>query len=141
MTYSEFALRLFTALCAGLIIGIEREWQKKPAGLRTNSLVSTGAALFVMLSLNVTQNNGDASRIIAQIVSGVGFLGAGIIFKEGTNIHGLTTAATIWCSAAVGSLAGAGFFIETLIGVMAVLSVNLLLLSIDKWLSGRNKNT
>ena len=141
MTYPEFALRLFTALSAGFIIGIEREWQKKPAGLRTNALVSTGAALFVMLSLNVTQNAGDASRIIAQIVTGVGFLGAGIIFKEGTNIRGLTTAATVWCSAAVGSLAGAGFFIETLIGVMAVLSVNLLLLSIDKWLSNRKNNT
>lgn len=141
MTYPEFALRLFTALCAGLIIGIERQWQKKPAGLRTNTLVSTGAALFVMLSLNITQSNGEASRIIAQIVSGVGFLGAGIIFKEGADIHGLTTAATIWCSAAIGCLAGAGFFIETIIGVVAVLSVNLVLISVDKWLSKRNKNT
>lgn len=141
MTYLEFTLRLFTALCAGLIIGIEREWQKKPAGLRTNTLVSTGAALFVMLSLNIAQDNGEASRIIAQIVSGVGFLGAGIIFKEGTDIFGLTTAATIWCSAAVGCLAGAGYFIETLIGVVSVVSVNLLLVSVDRWLSKKRKDT
>jgi putative Mg2+ transporter-C (MgtC) family protein len=141
MTYLEFTLRLLTALCAGLIIGIEREWQKKPAGLRTNTLVSTGAALFVMLSLNITQDNGEASRIIAQIVSGVGFLGAGIIFKEGTDIFGLTTAATIWCSAAVGCLAGAGYFIETLIGVVSVVSINLLLVSVDRWLSKKRKDT
>lgn len=74
-------------------------------------MVATGAALFVLLSANLTQNNGDVTRIIGQVVTGIGFLGAGIIFKEGLNILGLTTAATVWCSAAVGSFAGAGLLV------------------------------
>ncbi|MDY0081515.1 MAG: MgtC/SapB family protein [Ignavibacteriaceae bacterium] len=139
MTYLEFALRLFTGLGAGMIIGFERQWQHqhRSAGLRTNTLVATGAALFVLLSVNLTQNNGDVTRIIGQVVTGIGFLGAGIIFKEGNNIIGLSTAVTVWCSAAVGSLAGAGYYVETLIGVVAVLTVNTILMPVDKWLSKR----
>jgi putative Mg2+ transporter-C (MgtC) family protein len=142
MDHKEFILRLFAALFAGLVIGVEREWQNKPAGLRTNTLVATGSALFVMLSVLITVTYGkipDVTRIIGQVVTGIGFLGGGIIFKEGTDIHGLTTAATVWCSAAVGCLAGAGFFVETLIGVVAVVSVNLLLVPLDKWMEKRAK--
>ena len=134
MSYVEFTLRLLTALGAGMLIGLERELLNKPAGLRTNTLVAIGAALFVLLSLKLTQDNGDATRIIGQVVVGVGFLGAGLIFKEGSDVYGLTTAATVWCSAAVGSLAGAGYYIETLIGVSAVVLVNHLLIKVDKWL-------
>ncbi len=137
MTYIEFTLRLLSGLGAGMLIGFERQWQHKAAGLRTNTLVATGAALFVLLSVNLTQNNGDVTRIIGQVVTGIGFLGAGIIFKEGLNILGLTTAATVWCSAAVGSFAGAGYYVETLIGVVAILTVNILLIPVDKWLSNR----
>jgi putative Mg2+ transporter-C (MgtC) family protein len=117
-----------------MFIGLERELLNKPAGLRTNTLVAIGAALFVLLSLKITQENGDATRIIGQVVVGVGFLGAGLIFKEGSDVVGLTTAATVWCSAAVGSLAGAGYYIETLIGVSAIVLVNHLLIKVDKWL-------
>lgn len=138
MTYNEFALRLLAALFAGLLIGIEREWQKKPAGIRTNTLVSIGAALFVLLSYQIAEKQGnitDVTRIIGQVVTGIGFLGAGIIFKQGTDVYGLTTAATIWCSSAVGCLAGAGLFVESGMGVIAVVSVNLLLIPMNRWLT------
>jgi putative Mg2+ transporter-C (MgtC) family protein len=72
-------------------------------------------------------------------VTGVGFLGAGIIFKEGSEVYGLTTAATIWCSAAVGCMAGAGFFMETFIGVVAIITVNLLLIPVDRFMDKRKK--
>jgi putative Mg2+ transporter-C (MgtC) family protein len=137
MTHLEFTLRLLCGMGAGFIIGFERQWRHKSAGLRTNTLVATGAALFVLLSVNITHNNGDVTRIIGQVVTGIGFLGAGIIFKEGINIHGLTTAATVWCSSAVGSLAAAGYYVETLIGVLAIIIVNSLLMSVDKWLINR----
>lgn len=98
MTNVEFALRLITALGAGLLIGFERQWHHKSAGLRTNTLVSVGAAIFVLISMLVTEKgSGDVTRIIGQVVTGIGFLCAGIIFKEGLSVHGLTTAVTVWC--------------------------------------------
>ncbi|MBN1157957.1 MAG: MgtC/SapB family protein [Bacteroidales bacterium] len=139
MTTGNFILRLLTASLSGLIIGFERQWHQKSAGLRTNALVAIGAALYVLLSIIITQTEGDVTRIIGQVVSGIGFLGAGIIFKEGINIHGLTTAATVWCSAAVGCLAAAGCYIETLIGTIVILTVNTLLLPLDDRLSKRNQ--
>lgn len=139
MSNSEFILRLLTASMAGIIIGFERQWNQKSAGLRTNALVATGSALYVLLSITITASSGDVTRIIGQVVSGIGFLGAGIIFKEGLSIHGLTTAATVWCSAAVGCLAAAGFYTYTLIGTVAILVVNVVLLPVDKWLSERKQ--
>ena len=137
MTNLDFMLRLFVAMVAGMIIGFERQWHHKSAGLRTNMLVATGAALYVLLSVEITEEQGDVTRIIGQVVTGVGFLGAGIIFKEGLRVHGLTTAATVWCSSAIGCLAAAGYFWESLIGVFAIISINLLLIPVDKWLSNR----
>ena len=137
MSIQDFILRLAFALAGGFIIGFERGWHHKSAGLRTNTLVAVGSALFVMLSINLTQDKGDVTRIVAQVVSGIGFLGAGIIFKEGLTVHGLTTAATVWCSSAIGCLAAAGYYIETLIGTVFVLIINNLLLPLDKKLSER----
>ena len=97
MTSTEFTIRLLSAAIAGLLIGFERQWNNKSAGIRTNTLVAIGAALFVLLSINITKDSGDVTRIIGQVVTGIGFLGAGIIFKEGLNVRGLTTAATVWC--------------------------------------------
>jgi putative Mg2+ transporter-C (MgtC) family protein len=91
-----------------------------------------------MLSIKITQSEGDVTRIIAQVVTGIGFLGAGIIFKEGINVRGLTTAATVWCSSAIGCLAAAGYFLETLAGTIAVLIINYFLMPIDKRLAERN---
>lgn len=138
MPTTDFTLRLLMAMAAGFVIGFERQWHHKSAGLRTNTLVATGAALYVLLSINLTQEGGDVIRIIGQVVTGIGFLGAGIIFKEGSNVRGLTTAATVWCSAAMGSVAAGGFYLETLIGVVAIISINLLLNPLDEWLSKRN---
>jgi putative Mg2+ transporter-C (MgtC) family protein len=141
ITISDFTIRLLCALAAGLLIGMEREWHKKPAGIRTNTLVATGAGLFVLLALEITPQTGDPSRIIGQVVTGIGFLGAGIIFKEGSDVYGLTTAATIWCSAAIGCFAGAGYFIETLIGVFVIVSINLLLIPVDRWINEKKNKT
>ncbi|MBR8537107.1 MgtC/SapB family protein [Carboxylicivirga sediminis] len=139
MTYTEFALRLVIALGAGFLIGFERSWHHKSAGLRTITLVTIGSALYVMLSVNITQTEGDVTRIIAQVVSGIGFLGAGIIFKEGVNVHGLTTAATVWCSSAIGCLAGAGYHIEAIIATVLVLAINSVMLLLDKHLENRGE--
>lgn len=139
MTLTDFILRLCFALLAGLCIGFERQWHHKTTGLRTNMLVSTGAAIFVLLSIKYFELNNaiDVTRIIAQVVTGVGFLGAGIIFREGVNIHGLTSAATIWCSAAIGCVAASGFYLETLICTVLVVLVNTALEPLDNWLKKR----
>ncbi len=139
MTTLEFALRLATAFGAGFIIGFERQWLHKAAGLRTNLLVATGSAMYVLLSINLTQENGDVSRIIGQVVTGIGFLGAGIIFKEGLNVKGLTTAATVWCSSAIGSVAAAGYYLETWLGVLAIITINSFLIPVDRWLTNRKR--
>lgn len=139
MTNTEFTLRLLTALVAGLLIGFERQWNHKSAGLRTNTLVSVGAAIFVLISIMVTEkSNGDVTRIIGQVVTGIGFLCAGIIFKEGLSVHGLTTAVTVWCCSAVGCLAAAGYFRETFIATFFIIAVNLLLKPLDEWLTKRS---
>lgn len=138
MSHQEFIIRLLCALIAGLLIGFERGWHQKSAGLRTNTLVVVGSALYVMLSIKLTQTEGDVTRIIAQVVTGIGFLGAGIIFKEGINVRGLTTAATVWCSSAIGCMAAAGYFLETIAGTVVILIINYFLLPVDKRLSERD---
>jgi putative Mg2+ transporter-C (MgtC) family protein len=141
MTTLEFIIRLLVALFAGLLIGFERQWHHKSAGLRTNTLVSVGAAIFVLLSILVTENgNGDVTRIIGQVVTGIGFLCAGIIFKEGLSVHGLTTAVTVWCCSAVGCLAAAGKYKETFVSTFLILAVNLILKPVDEWLTNRRKD-
>ncbi len=104
----EILVRLAAALVAGAAIGVERQWHQKMAGLRTNSLVALGSAGFVAFSSVVGQ--GDPTRVAAQVVSGIGFLGAGVILREGINVRGLNTAATLWCSAMVGTFAGGGYY-------------------------------
>lgn len=118
LTIMDAAARLALALILGAVIGYEREWRRKSAGLRTHALVCLGASLIMMVSLNVSLDlylthgliNADAERIAAQVVSGVGFLGAGAIMKEGFNVIGLTTAASLWVVAAIGLCAGAGYY-------------------------------
>lgn len=139
MTITYFTTRLIVALLAGLAIGFERQWHHKTAGLKTNMLVATGAAIFVLLSflMKADESTIDVSRIIAQVVTGVGFLGAGIIFREGTDVHGLGSAATIWCSAAIGCIAASGFFMETLICTALIVLINSFLQPLDNWLKKR----
>jgi putative Mg2+ transporter-C (MgtC) family protein len=119
-------LNLLVAACLGAAIGLERQWRQRLAGLRTNTLVALGAAIFVTYSHVVSDDAGSA-RMAAQVVSGIGFLGAGVIFKEGLNVRGLNTAATLWCSAAVGLLAGEGFALYGLLAAVLVIGANTVL--------------
>ncbi|MGL5387460.1 MAG: MgtC family protein [Serratia sp. (in: enterobacteria)] len=125
MAMTPFILNLFLAMGLGAVIGAERQWRQRMAGLRTNSLVATGAAVFILSS--VTTEPSSAGRIAAQIVSGIGFLGAGVIMREGLNIRGLNTAATLWCSAAIGVLCGLGQHWEAVSATLVILCANILL--------------
>ena len=123
---AQAGLNLFVAACLGASIGLERQWRQHLAGLRTNTLVALGAAIFITYGRAVSDADG-ATRIAAQVVSGIGFLGAGVIFKEGLNVRGLNTAATLWCSAAVGLLAGEGLALHGLVAAVLVIGANIVL--------------
>jgi putative Mg2+ transporter-C (MgtC) family protein len=127
--------RMGLALVLGSAIGIERQWRQKMAGLRTNALVALGSSGFVVFSAMVDQ--GDPTRVAAQVVSGIGFLGAGIILREGINVHGLNTAATLWCSAMVGTFAGGGYFVPSVAATGLVIVTNLALRPLVHRLSAR----
>lgn len=125
-TLTHTALILSNAFLMGGLIGFERQWRQRLAGLRTNTLVALGAAIFVMFA-GLFPGEASPTRIAAQIVSGIGFLGAGIIFKDGLNVRGLNTAATLWCSAAIGAMCGAGFFMQAAVATVFIIAVNALL--------------
>jgi len=118
------AFDLVVALGCGALIGSERQIRQRMAGLRTNALVATGAAGFVIFS-QLVPNEVSPTRVAAQVVSGIGFLGAGIIFRDGFNVHGLNTAATLWCSAGVGLMAGTGAWPFALVLTGLVVFINL----------------
>ncbi len=122
----------------GVAIGLERQYRQHPAGLRTNALVCVGAALFVSLSRLVAPE-ASPSRIAAQVVSGIGFLGGGVILREGLTVKGMNTAATLWCSAAVGTLSGAGFPLHGLLGTATILALHLGLRPVSKRIDARLK--
>jgi putative Mg2+ transporter-C (MgtC) family protein len=125
-TELELTLRLVVALLLGAVVGWERELQHMPAGFRTHALVSLGAAIFTVVSAYAFAGEGtDPTRIAAQIVTGVGFLGGGAILHYGGTIRGLTTAASLWAVAAVGMAAGAGLF------VTAVVSTGLVIIGLE----------
>ncbi len=127
MAFDDFLLRIGCAFLLGMAIGLERQYRQRNAGLRTNILVSVGAAAFTVLSYSMVTGSGDPSRVAAQIVSGIGFLGGGLILKDGFTVRGLNTAATIWCSAACGTLSGVGMFAEAAVLVACVLVTHCLL--------------
>jgi putative Mg2+ transporter-C (MgtC) family protein len=122
----ELTLRLAAALVVGVIIGIERQWRHKMAGLRTNVFVAVGAAVFCLISA-MSDHEASPTRIAAQIASGIGFLGAGVILRDGLNIRGLNTAATLWCAAAAGAMAGSGFLVPAVAASLVILGTNLFL--------------
>ncbi|MGF6884411.1 putative Mg2+ transporter-C (MgtC) family protein [Nocardia sp. GAS34] len=125
MTTVEMLLRLGAGVGLGAVIGIERQYRARMAGLRTNALVAAGSTLFVLLSAHGFHGtSADPTRVAAQIVSGIGFLGAGVIMREGLSVRGLNTAATLWCSAAVGALSGSGMYGTALAGTIVVVAVN-----------------
>jgi putative Mg2+ transporter-C (MgtC) family protein len=146
ITELDIAIRLGLSFLAGAVIGIERASRRQVAGLRTHILISTGATLLMLLSIWLSQglNNGragDPGRIAAQVVSGIGFLGAGAIIRLGNNIRGLTTAASLWLMAAVGLAIGAGMYLAAGITEFIALSSLIMLGIIEKRLfpSERNK--
>lgn len=108
------------------LIGLERQKRQRLAGMRTNVLVALGAFLFVTFSMRI-EGDSSTTRMAAQVVSGIGFLGAGVIMRDGLNVKGLNTAATLWCSAAIGVLISAGFVLEAFIGTIYILFANIYL--------------
>jgi putative Mg2+ transporter-C (MgtC) family protein len=129
-------LALAVAFCLGTLIGFERQWRQRSAGLRTTTLVATGAAAFADMGLRLKGVDG-ATQITAYIVSGIGFLGAGVILKDGTNIRGLNTAATLWCAAAVGAFSGGGLLVEAVTLTLFVLAGNTLLRPLVNYINRR----
>jgi putative Mg2+ transporter-C (MgtC) family protein len=126
MQLGQFIVNVGAALLLGMVIGLERQFRQHAAGLRTNTLVAFGAALFVSLT-HLMDDQNSPTRIASYIVSGIGFLGGGVIIREGFNVRGMNTAATLWCSAAIGTLAGAGFPLHAAVGTTGVLLIHLAL--------------
>jgi putative Mg2+ transporter-C (MgtC) family protein len=136
MAFLHTVVALAVAFVLGTGIGFERQWRQRNAGMRTNVLVAVGAAAFSDLGFRLSGTDG-AVRIIAYVVSGIGFLGAGVILKDGASIRGLNTAATLWCSAAVGTFAGAGLPVEAVAVTGFVLAGNTLLRPLVNWVNRR----
>lgn len=127
MSWTAFVVQLSLALLFGAVIGAERQWRQRTAGIRTNALVSTGAAMFALGARLMNAPTDSVLRVAAQVVTGVGFLGGGLIFREGLSVRGLNTAATLWCSAAVGTLCGIGYPHGAALAVGAVVGANVVL--------------
>ncbi|MEI7908565.1 MAG: MgtC/SapB family protein [Verrucomicrobiota bacterium] len=125
----EIALALASVIC-GAILGAERERHEKPAGLRTLILVCLGSTVFTIISFVFTSSTGDSGRVAAQIVTGIGFLGAGAILHSRNGVSGMTTAATIWVTAAIGVAVGAGFAVA---GLATSVLVRIVLVAVLKW--------
>ena len=135
---TEIVLRLGLAALLGMIVGYERERQNQPAGLRTHTILAIGSCLAMTISINIAMQfyplvpNGDPGRLAAQVVSGIGFLGAGAILRYGTNVKGLTTATSLWTIAIVGLAVGAGHYFASVATALALLVVLVLLNILEK---------
>src|SRR4051812_10895496 len=136
MDTHAFCLHAAAATLMGAAIGLERQLGQHPVGLRTNALVALGADLFVSLPHLLGGTPGPA-QVAGQVVTGVGFLGGGVIMREGATVKGMTTAATLWCSAAIGALTGAGLLLEGLAGTVGVLALHVCLRPLSEALSRR----
>ncbi len=130
MEYIDFLTRILIALLLSFLVGLERQWRRRAIGLRTNVLVCLGAYLFVSMPVMLGQNSD--LKVAAQVVTGIGFLGAGVIIKDGANIRGLNTAATLWCNAAIGVLCATGLILEAATGTAFILGANIILRYITK---------
>lgn len=141
MEITDVIVRILFAALAGGLVGLEREYRDKSAGFRTMILISVGASLFTVIAFSIAAeiNDVDPTRIISYVISGIGFLGAGVIIKDGTSIKGLTTASAIWFSAALGMGAGAGFFVITSFAAAVILFVLVLLPPIEHWIDNRHE--
>jgi putative Mg2+ transporter-C (MgtC) family protein len=128
-----FVIQVGVAMIAGFCIGLEREFKGKHAGLKTNMLVAIGAAVFVAISLRFQDESGvDITRVLSQVIIGIGFLGGGAILQKSNKIEGLTTAATIWCSAGAGCMAAVDMYVELAILTLLVVTINIVFGFIDR---------
>jgi putative Mg2+ transporter-C (MgtC) family protein len=143
------AIRIALALLFGAVIGIDREWRQKNAGLKTNALVAIGAAAFAMLSNTFGPGNHNPAQMAAAVVTGIGFIGAGVIMHHGFTVEGVTTAATLWANASVGVAVGLGHTQLAAIVVAGILIVQVMLRRVETWImrassrggrSGRRSN-
>lgn len=130
-------IRLALAFALGAIIGAEREYLSKSAGLRTLILISTGSCLFTLISIAISTQSSD--RIASNIVTGIGFLGAGVIFQTGNKVNGLTTAATIWSVAALGMSVGAGYYMAAGIACALIILTLIVLNYFESWIDQFNE--
>ena len=139
-----FVTRLLLAAGLSALLGLEREYHRKPAGLRTNMLIGIGSMLFTFVSIQFAGSNGSTDRIAAQIVTGIGFLGAGAIMRGprgGTPVHGLTTASAIWVNAAVGMAVGAGYQMAAAITAGVTLLILAVLGPIERYFERRARRS
>jgi putative Mg2+ transporter-C (MgtC) family protein len=138
MTDLELVERLLLSAGLGAALGLEREWRQKYAGLRTNILIALGSTLFTLMSIDLaTTVASDPARVAAQIVTGIGFLGAGAIMRTGAGVRGLTTASMIWVNAAIGVAVGGGEYHLAVIATAVTLIVLTLLTPVEKWIDRR----
>jgi putative Mg2+ transporter-C (MgtC) family protein len=133
LAYGPFLERLAIATALGLIIGLERQWRQRSAGLHTSTIVAVGAALFT--GIPALAGGAESMRVIAGVVTGIGFLAGGVILRDGFNVRGLTTAATLWATAAVGALCGTGFKGEAATGAAVIVLANLFLFPLGRLVS------
>jgi putative Mg2+ transporter-C (MgtC) family protein len=138
MNLVTFLENIGAALLLGVVIGLERQIHQHPAGLRTTALVCVGAALFVSLPA-LTEDKPDPVRMASYVVTGIGFLGGGVILREGMNVKGMNTAATLWCSGAIGALAGAGQLLYALSATVIIVALHICLRPISNWIDARQK--
>jgi putative Mg2+ transporter-C (MgtC) family protein len=134
---ADLLLRLLLAAGLGAAVGLEREFRQKAAGLRTNILIALGSALFTMIGIEMMPAGAEPSRIAAQVVTGIGFLGAGAILRSGRSVHGMTTAATIWVNAAIGMAVGAGMPGLAIVAAIVTLVVLALLPPLEAYFERR----
>ena len=133
---TELIIRLVVAAVLGSLIGLEREWHDKPAGLRTHILVCVGAAVFTVAALGIGKET-EIARIAAGVVTGIGFLGAGTIFREKERVRGLTTAADLWVLAAIGLAVGIGYYVLAAISTALMLIILILGGKIDRYIRAK----
>lgn len=139
MDSKVFLIRIIVCFILSFIIGFERQYRRRTIGLRTNVLVCIGSFLFTSVGFHFV--DADITRIPAQIVSGMGFLGAGVILREGKNIRGLNTAATLWCNAALGVLTASGMIFEAVVGTLFILFSNVILRIFANRMVDKNNTT
>ncbi|HLQ62161.1 MAG TPA: MgtC/SapB family protein [Candidatus Acidoferrales bacterium] len=131
-TDGELAIKLLLAMVLGILVGLEREYTHHPAGVRTMAMVALGACLFTALGQKLVPGGQDPTRVAAQVVTGIGFLGAGAILRLGTSIIGLTTAASIWVVASIGMAVGFGYYTTGVVCALIVLLTLVLIRPIER---------